>query len=188
VRFARRGSSGFTLIELVVVMLIVGLIFGLAITRLDFMVPKYRIRGAARDVAAVLKQGKARAAASGKDVFFECDLSAGRYWLLAAFPRNAETADLKTADPKDVEYQPVFLRLLPDGVQFTDIILGDKEKIASGRMRLRLSPFGVSNHAIVNLKNTDGQELALKMNGFTGLIFFADHHLDADELLEDRGP
>src|SRR5436190_12518669 len=77
-----RNRSGFTLIELVLVCVIIGIMVGLAATRLDLLVPKYRLRAAARDVAAVLKQGKARAAAQGKDCYFEVDLSQGRLWLL----------------------------------------------------------------------------------------------------------
>src|SRR5436190_12039944 len=83
-----RNRSGFTLLELVLVCAIIGIMVGLAATRLDLLVPKYRIRAAGREVASVLKQGKARAAAQGRDVYFEVDLSQGRYWLLAPFPKE----------------------------------------------------------------------------------------------------
>lgn len=184
----RRNSrdTGFTLVELIVVVLIVGLMMGVAITRLDYLVPKYRLRAGAREVSGVLKQGKARAVATGKDVFFEVDLSRGLYWLLVAFPPVDELG--KSVEGRPVEYGPVFQRELPDGVQFTDLIFSEKEKVTSGRTRIRLSPMGNSQHVIVNFKNSENRELAFRMNGFTGALRYFDERREADELLEDAGP
>ena len=184
---AVRAKSGFTLIELMLVCVIIGIMVGLTATRLDLLVPKYRLRAAAREVASVLKQGKARAAAQGKDVYFEVDLAQGRYWLLAPFPKPEEAGDARPVESRPLEYEPVFVRKLPDGVHFVDVILGDKEKFTSGRTRLRLSAFGASSHVILNLINADDVVIAVKMNGFTGLLSYYDEHQDADELLEDKG-
>ena len=181
----RRG--GFTLVELVVVVLIVGLIMMLAATRLDFMVPKYRLRGAAREVASTAKQGKARAAATGKDVYLEVDLSRGQYWLLVAFPKPVEDR-VSELEANALEYLPVLQRALPEGVQFTDVIFSEKEVVSSGRARMRLSPFGASMHAIFNLKGPDDRELAVRVNGLTGDVSFFEGHREGDKLLEDPGP
>jgi prepilin-type N-terminal cleavage/methylation domain-containing protein len=179
---------GFTLVELICVLAIVGVVVGLAATRLDFLVPKYRLRGAAREVASSLKVAKARAAAGGKDVYLEVDLSAGRYWLLAAFPKareGEEERQASEAEARAFEYQPVFDRLLPEGVEFVNVVFSEKEKIGSGRTRVRISPFGTSSHTIVNFRNKEDRPIALKFNGFTGAVSFYDEHKDADELLED---
>jgi prepilin-type N-terminal cleavage/methylation domain-containing protein len=184
----RTGNrSGFTLIELVLVCVIIGIMVGLAVTRLDLLVPKYRLRAAARDVAAVLKQGKARAAAQGKDVYFEVDLSQGKCWLLAPFPKPESDSDPRPVESRPLQYEAVFTRTLPDGVHFIDAIMGDKEKATSGRVRVRLSAFGASSHVILNLINSDDNVISLKMNGFTGMISYLDEHQDAEELLEDKG-
>jgi prepilin-type N-terminal cleavage/methylation domain-containing protein len=183
---SRKLTSGFTLIELMVVVLIIGVMVGLSATRMDFVAPKYRLRGAARDVAAIMRQGKSRAAAQGKDVYFEGDLSQGRYWLLVPFPKE-DPADTRPVESRPLEYQPVFVRSLPEGVQFVEVVLGDKEKANSGRIRVRLSAFGASSHVIFNMANTDHGTIAVKVNGFTGLVSFHDEHQTADELLEDRG-
>ncbi len=182
-RFATASEGGFTLVELIAVIVIVGIVVALAATRLDFLVPKYRLRGAAREVAALLKQAKARAAATGRDVYLEADLSRGEYWLLAAFPKQADGAP--AGGTPQFEYSPVFRTSLPDGVEFVDVIFGEKDKVASGRARVRMTPFGTATHTIVNLKNKDGRELAVKLNGFTGFVSFYDHYKDADELLQD---
>ena len=137
---SRRG--GFTLIELIAVVVIVGVMVALTATQLDFLVPKYRLRAAAREVAGAFKLGQARAAATGKDVFVEMDLSDGRYWLLVAFPKEKEEGQADPVEARGMEYQPIFERTLPEGVEFWDVVFGPKEKVDRGRTRARLSPFG----------------------------------------------
>ncbi|MBV8882220.1 MAG: prepilin-type N-terminal cleavage/methylation domain-containing protein [Planctomycetaceae bacterium] len=185
---SRSAQAGFTLVELIAVVVIVGLIAMVTVTRLDFLVPKYRLRGAARDVGSVLGLGKAHAASNGKDVYFEVDLARGTYWLLAAFPKQEPGDDVRTdVRARPLEYQPVFERELPEGVQFTDIVLGDKDKANMGRARARLSALGSSSHLILNMRNDEGKEISVKMNGFTGLITYVEGRQEAEDLLEDPG-
>ena len=178
-----KGGRGFTLVEVMVVVVIVGLMAGLAATRMDFLVPKYRLRGAAREVAGLFKQARSRAAGSGHDVYVEIDLPRGTYWLLIAFPKPVAGAE--AADPKALEYQPISQQVLPDGVKFVDVIQGSQDKIDAGRARMRVTPFGSSSHLIVNLKNAEDREISVKMNGFTGSVTFHEGRLEAEEILED---
>lgn len=180
------NTCGFTLIEMMVVILIVGSLLFLSATRLDFLVPKYRLRGAAREIGAAMKQAKAHAAATGKDVYLEYDLSKGEYWMLFAFPKRKE--DGTEFEPRVFEYEPLFRRPLPTGVEFVDVICGDQARTTSGNARVKVSPFGISAHTIVNLKSKEDREIAVKLNGFTGYLTFYDRHTDADKLLEDTGP
>lgn len=186
---AARNRGGFTLVELIAVIVIVGLISMVTVTRLDFLVPKYRLRGAAREVGSTLGLGKAHAASNGKDVYFEVDLARGAYWLLAAFPKSTpgDSANPTDVRARPLEYQPIFTQNLPDGIQFTDVVLGDKDKTNDGRSRARLSALGSSSHIILNMRNDDGKEISVRMNGFTGVISYADGRQEAEALLEDPG-
>jgi hypothetical protein len=171
---------------MMVVVLIVGLMVGVSAVRMDQMVPKYRLRGAARGVGALMTQARARAAATGKDVFFEVDLSKSRSWLLAAFPKPLEPGEDETK-PRPLIYEQVLHQELPEDVQVVDVVLGPSERIENGRARVRLSPFGSSGHVIVNLKNKEDRWMSVRLNGFTGALSFADERRDAEELLEDDG-
>jgi len=181
-----RPASGFTLVELIAVCAIMAAVMGIAAVRLDFLIPKYRLRAAGRELAGALKQARARAAATGREVYVEIDLSKGDYWMLVSFPRLLE--DGREAEPRTYEYQRVFRKELPEDVEFVDVIFGERDRVDRGVARVRLSPFGSSAHTIVNLRNRDQRELGIKMNGFTGHVSFYEEHKDADELFEDREP
>jgi hypothetical protein len=171
---------------MMVVVLIVGLMVGVAAVRMDHLVPKYRLRGAARGIGALLTQARARAAGTGKDVFLEIDLSKNRYWLLAAFPKALEPGE-DEKKPRPLIYEAVLHQEIPDDVQVTDVVLGASEKIDRGRARVRLSPFGAGGHVIVNLKNKEDRLMSVRLNGFTGALSFSDERRDAEDLLEDDG-
>ena len=158
---------------------------GVAVTRLDFLVPQYRLRGEARQVGAALKRARARAASTGRDVYVEIDLARGRYWLLVAFPRQEGEVGM--------EYQPMFQRTIDpemkhDPIHVMDVVLGPGDIVDSGIARVRFSPFGGSDHVIVNMKNKQGEILSVQMNGFTGHLSFYDTYQNAKEELEDSGP
>ena len=182
---------GFTLIELVVVILILSLIATLAITRLDMMVPKYRLRGAVRQTATALQQARSRAAATGRDVYVRIYLSEGRYELLVPIPKEEQgwappDTPAELMPPTEYEFQTVFPGTLPSGPEFVNVILGTEQDqtITSGRAQIRVSPFGAGDHVIVNFRHDD-RKAALRLNGLTGLISFYEEEKTATELLED---
>ena len=178
-------QTGFTLVELIAVVGIIAVIMTVAATRLDFLIPEYRLRGAAREVGATMKRARTRAIGSGKDVYLEFDLSQNRYWILVPFPRESEEG--QPAGSLRWEYQPILQRTLPDGVEFIDVVLSRRERISEGVARVWVSPLGSSNHVIVNLglRNEDPIK-AVQMNGFTGNLSFTNGYTDAKERLQDQ--
>ncbi len=60
----RNNHNGFTLLELIVVLVIVGLIFGLAVPNLFKSIASVELKTAARKTAAILRQ-------SGRDAYFK---------------------------------------------------------------------------------------------------------------------
>ena len=115
----RRRVAGFTLLELIIVVMILALIAALAVTRLDLAVPKYRLRGAVRQTASILQLARSRAAATGRDVYVRIYLSEGKYELLV--PNQKEDQPWIPADtpeelipPPQYEFQSVFQGTLPE--------------------------------------------------------------------------
>ncbi len=184
----KRGrSGGFTLIEMLAVVIVIGVMMVVAVGRIDFILPAYRLRSAARELGAVMKQARAHAAATGKDVYLVIDLSKDAYHLLVAIRQDAEE-DLEEGEEPVFMYEPAFPTELPKGIDLVDVIFGGRNKVTEGMARVRFSAFGAASHTIVNLKEQGGDELAVKLNGFTGHLSFYGEYTDADELLEDEEP
>ena len=190
-RLSRR--CGFTLIELIVVVMILSLIAALAVSKMDLLVPKYRLRGAVRQTASVLQLARSRAAAQGRDVYVRIYLSEGRYELLVANEKEDQPwvppdTPEELIPPPQYEFQAAFAGTLPEGAEFVNVILGSDadQTISSGRAQIRVSPFGAGDHVIVNFRFED-RKAALRLNGLTGIISFYEEEKSAPELLEDEG-
>jgi len=189
----RTGERGFTLIELVVVAAIMALVFALAAAQLDWIFPKYELRAVAREIGAIMKQARSRALGTGKDVYVVFDLSEKKYWILAAFPANEDEEELDPDEPPPIVpsgfvYERIFVHQLPDDVSIKSVIVGRGVVVESGQARVRMAPFGMGDHFIVNIYNESDLEIAIRFNGFTGHLKFYKEHRGPEQVLEDLGP
>lgn len=174
-----KTRRGLTLIELVVVVGVISLVFTIVIANLDYMIPRYRLRGGAREVGDLAKLAKNRAVATGRDVYIQYDLSNHTYWLLSPVEKEEQ-------GKKKIEYERAFFRRLPENVEFVSVVVGkDVRYERSGTATIRISPFGFGGGHIVNLTNEEQRAMAVKINGFTGSLTFFDEEKDADEIFED---
>jgi prepilin-type N-terminal cleavage/methylation domain-containing protein len=176
-----RKSSGFTLVELMVVVLVVGLLFSISLTGLDHMIPRYKLRAAQRELGDTIRLAKAHAASLSRDVYVQYDLDRSEYLLLVP-------VEYEKGEKKQIRYDEVFDRRLPDGVTFKDLImpLEKDAKVTTGMHRIPFSPFGYSGHHIVNLTGEGENVASLKINGLTGNISYLDQYQDQEELLKDE--
>ncbi|MBI3723109.1 prepilin-type N-terminal cleavage/methylation domain-containing protein [bacterium] len=110
--------TGFTMIELLVVLGIIGLVLFVVIPNIDGMSPRYRLRSAARRIASTVELAQGQAIAQGKEVAIEYDLEHRTYWVILA--TSDPPADTKAKDPNapppppiDAEHGPA--PVIPEG-------------------------------------------------------------------------
>ena len=72
-------DRGFTLLELMVVMVIAVAFVGLVVPRFGALLPGLELKGAARDVAAALRYARGRAIAMRSEVALVIDVKSGKY-------------------------------------------------------------------------------------------------------------
>lgn len=77
-----RGRGGFTLIEIMTVLLILGVILMSVVPAIDGLVPSYRLKGAAREVAALVERAQSEAISTRKEYRIAYDLNSNTYWLV----------------------------------------------------------------------------------------------------------
>lgn len=77
----RRAAEGFSLIEILVVIIVAGVLALVAWPALAKLAPKYRLEGAARTVAAEIQRARGRAIGEGKCAIVSLSRSAKTYQL-----------------------------------------------------------------------------------------------------------
>jgi prepilin-type N-terminal cleavage/methylation domain-containing protein len=168
------NKKGFTLLELMFVVVIMAVAITLTVAKVDFLIPKYRLRGALREIASTVRLARVKATSIAMDLYIQYDLSNNEYWLLV--PGKEE---------ETIRYEKLLKKRLPTGISFKNVIVTDKTGESSGISTIKVSPFGIRGSHIVNLIDKDGRIGALKINGFTGSATFYNEEKEPDELLED---
>jgi general secretion pathway protein H len=107
-------------VELLVVFAIMGLMLALASPRIQNALPGFELRTAARELAAAMRETRARAVRTGDPVGLVLDLSAGRYSIGTGgesrkLPGDLEFEVTTTQEDIDAERRRARFRFYPDG-------------------------------------------------------------------------
>jgi len=168
----RGDERGFSLIEIIVVLAIVGLILTLTVMRLDHLSPKYALRAAAREVGGMIDLARGTAAGKGRRTAIEYDIDGGYYRLFGPPPQGEEGRGpwglAMVGVPKS----------LPMGVRFGGVYAHAKGMTAQtrGTLRVRFDPLSIEGSHIVYLENDfqGGKQMSVKYNALLGSCDYVD--------------
>ena len=138
-------SSGFTLVELIVVLAILAGLTALVAPSFSRTVASARLRSAASDVRSTLARGRALAVATARERTVAFDLSRGEF---------------------GVDNEAV--RLLPETIRLRAVLPGEERK-ERGNVRVRFFPDGSGEAAEITVTAEDGGALRVTVDPLTGL-------------------
>jgi len=107
-------EAGWSLVELAVVFMIIGIVLGFAIPVVANSIRAYNLRNAAERLAERLAGGRALAMAKNKNVTISVDTSTGQYGYDFS-PAGAPDGTPDTSDPEDPS-QSYNIETLPGGI------------------------------------------------------------------------
>jgi len=130
------GKNGFTLLELVLVLFLMGLIAGLVLPFVVSTLDRVKLQSEARQMASALQFARSEAITRKTLLTFNANIDENQYWL--AIPKDKEVTQSKTLDEsvKIKEYQ------------------GSEETLSDGTFKINFYPRGNSSAGTIHLQSS----------------------------------
>ena len=160
------GQKGYTLIEIAVVVVLIGVILLLAVPRVQDTVTGDRMRSAVRNLAGAARELRAEAVREQVDHFLHIDLDRRVAW---------NTRDDMTAEVRTVRRSQA--RPLPSGVRIADVALADEGKKNQGEVVIRFFSHGYVQPAAIHLAD-DERTMTLIFQPFLSTFEVKDSYVD----------
>ncbi|HRV81316.1 MAG: GspH/FimT family pseudopilin [Planctomycetes bacterium] len=167
----RAGSrAGFSIIELTVVVLIIGLMTYAVSVSFEAMVPGERLNTSVRELASTLRDTRREAITRNKDFYLLYDLDQNRYREITPFLRGGGLfiSGYHADDERLLgNWEP-----LREGVEFEAIVLAG-ERYEQGQVLVHFDPSGsASEHYVILTQPSYSNQFTVEVLALTGLIRF----------------
>lgn len=162
-RRKRPGQRGFSLIELVIVLALVGLSISLVTPSFSRFYDAVEIKAAAKKIAGVLRYTRAEAVQKG--VVYQVLLDTEGRELRVEAVETAQNKDLERFEEKVVKRKVP----LPEGIQVKDVQIASGQE-SSPLPAVEFYPTGGSNGASFLVEKRNQKAYRIKVHLITGLV------------------
>lgn len=170
----RHRPSGFTLFEMLMVVILLGLVSLIAFRPLDGLRPKTRLEAAARDLATTIRNAREQAILTSSHSGLRFDIDKGEYWIVLGDPEGRGRSFFVESSDGLQEFgrQALTRQRLPEGVDFQDLQFTEGSLYSSGLVGIEITPLGVFSEFLVHLRNEKETALTVHLNGIIGITEF----------------
>jgi len=170
-----KAAAGFTLTELIVVLVVITLIAGLVAPTFIHQLEYARLTSGCRQIVSYMRYARSQAILRGVPYRLNMDDRGQRYWITVY--DEEETEDL--AEPFRPDSSNLGARdSLPEGVTIEELLIGDElagpgaeleaPVSAEGYPVIEFRPDGTCDGARMLLKNNNEERLAIFLDAATG--------------------
>ncbi len=165
-----RETKGFTLIELTVVIVLLGIIMTLTVPRFQTAILTDDLKATTRKMVGMIKGLRDEAIREQRVYFLHFDLESNRFWIDSTGMSEEERA--RAAEKAFT---------LPETVRVLDIWVSSKGKKMTGQTAIRFSKKGYVQPSAIHLGAEDGREFTLVLNPFLGRVTVYDRYIEFEE-------
>jgi prepilin-type N-terminal cleavage/methylation domain-containing protein len=167
------NKKGFTLLELVLVMFLIGLVLSISMPRLGNFLFRSDLKSEARKLKSAVYLMRAKSISTNTYTILHFDLDENRYW---------GTAVGKIKQPGDtMEETPVISKVpLPSGIRFLDAGNINAVKKTFGVLSSAFNPKGMFEETVLHMADRDENVMTVIINAFTGSFMIYDEYVDVE--------
>ncbi len=165
------NKKGYTLIELMVVIVLLGLMFTIATPRIRDALFRDELKGATRQMVGLITQLRNEAIREHKDYILHFDLESNRFWFDSPSMTEEERARV-AADASP----------LPGQVYIMDVRISGEGKIMHGEVGIRINKKGYIQQSVIHLGTEDNREFTLLLSPFLRRVEVYDKYIEFEEI------
>jgi prepilin-type N-terminal cleavage/methylation domain-containing protein len=156
-----RSNSGFTLIELTVVLAIISIVFFFSIPRLRTEILTDQSKKTSRWLLLTVRSLKEHSLREKKDYVLHIDTDAGAFWTSQRSPKTVEEApDMMEKKTEGARYQ------LPEDMRILDVEFPGDVQVTTGEAEIFFYAKGYSDAAFIHLEDETNQRLSFQIQPF----------------------
>jgi prepilin-type N-terminal cleavage/methylation domain-containing protein len=158
-------KAGFTLIEIAAVILVLSSFLLIVLPSFRNVFPRTRLLSSGRRMAGEINRLYHETVFTGRNGRLCFVLERGEYWSDRDVPEGGTEA--RGIEPEK----------LLSGVSFRDISVAGR-KVVEGEAHIDFSPCGLVEPSVIHLVNSDGDEISIMINPFTGKVEIHDGYVE----------
>ncbi|MBN1849655.1 MAG: prepilin-type N-terminal cleavage/methylation domain-containing protein [Deltaproteobacteria bacterium] len=167
----KQDTTGYTLIELTVVIFLIGILFSITLPRIHDTSLTDHFKTATRRMISLINQLKNDAVRTNTDYLLYFNLESGKYWI--------EYDDMTDADRIAAREKA---DSLPEDVRIVDIWFKGTGKEMMGETSIFFSRKGYIQPAVIHLRSEDEREFTLVLKPFLGKVEILDHYVEFEDI------
>jgi len=157
----RISSSGFTLLELIIVMIIVGLMSVLVVPVIGSSLSNMELKTAAKKTASALRYCRSKAAMQKTIYIAGIDFATN---IISVENKKESPEEPEGTDDPDIKTYK-----LPDGVYVEKIVSADQE-IDSGNFKITFFTNGSCSGGLITLAGSRDKQYNINLDSITGIV------------------
>lgn len=159
-------SRGFTLAEITVVVVIIGIIVAVSLPSMRNMAKNNRLRSSVREIMSLMKYARSEAVFNGRTTQVFLDTDGREFWV------DLRTPDKKTGkyNPKDPKTTMERKRPLESNVFFNKVNALTANVLDGNVIAVDFFPDGTASPVMVNLANDQDVNYTIQVLKSTGLV------------------
>ena len=165
------SSKGYTLIELTIVIVLIGMMLAVSIPRFRYSLLTDNLKSVTRRMIGVVKEIRNDAVREQKAYFLYFDLDANKVWVESQGMAQEE---------KEMIRERAYT--LPEDTRIMDVWRKDWGKQAHGEVAIVFTKKGYVQHIVIHLSAEDGRRFSLILSPFLGTIKSHDTYVDIETM------